>query len=71
MFLENLHIGSDPPHEVKVFIEAPIGGGPIKCELDKAAGMLVVDRFPYAPMRYAGDYGSSPRAIRIWNPASG
>ncbi len=60
MFLENLSIGSDPLHEVNVVIEVPIGGEPIKYELDKAAGMLVVDRFLYTPMRHPGNYGFIP-----------
>jgi len=45
MKLESLPVGSDPPHEVNAVIEVPIGGEPIKYEMHKAAGMLVVDRF--------------------------
>ena len=63
MFLEHLSIGSDPPREVNVVIEVPIGGEPIKYELDKAAGMLVVDRFLYTPMRYPGNYGFIPHTL--------
>ena len=37
MFLEHLPIGNDPPREVNVVIEVPIGGEPIKYELDKEA----------------------------------
>jgi len=63
MLLDNLPIGSDPPHEVNVVIEVPIGGEPIKYELDKAAGILVVDRFLYTPMRYPGNYGFIPHTL--------
>lgn len=63
MFLDKLSIGSDPPNEVNVVIEVPIGGEPIKYELDKAAGMLVVDRFLYTPMRYPGNYGFIPHTL--------
>jgi inorganic pyrophosphatase len=41
----------------------PIGGEPIKYELDKAAGTLVVDRFLHTPMRYPGNYGFVPHTL--------
>lgn len=63
MFLEHLPIGNDPPREVNVVIEVPIGGEPIKYELDKEACMLVVDRFLYTPMRYPGNYGFIPHTL--------
>ena len=63
MNLENLPIGSDPPHEVNAVIEVPIGGEPIKYEMHKGAGMLVVDRFLYTPMRYPGNYGFIPHTL--------
>ncbi len=37
MRLEALPIGSNPPHDVNVVIEVPIGGEPIKYEMDKAS----------------------------------
>ena len=40
-----------------MIIEVPIGGEPIKYEMDKEAGALVVDRFLYTSMRYPGNYG--------------
>ena len=63
MFLEAISIGEDPPREVNVVIEVPIGGEPIKYELDKKAGALVVDRFLYTPMRYPGNYGFIPHTL--------
>ena len=63
MRLEAIAIGNDPPNEVNVIIEVPIGGEPIKYEMDKAAGTLVVDRFLYTPMRYPGNYGFIPHTL--------
>ena len=56
-------IGRNPPEDVNVVIEVPIGGEPIKYELDKAAGTLVVDRFLYTAMRYPGNYGFVPHTL--------
>jgi inorganic pyrophosphatase len=63
MRLEAVKIGPNPPDEVNVVIEVPIGGEPIKYELDKAAGTLVVDRFLYTAMRYPGNYGFIPHTL--------
>lgn len=63
MRLDAISIGTNPPHEVNVVIEVPIGGEPIKYEMDKAAGTLVVDRFLYTPMRYPGNYGFIPHTL--------
>ena len=37
MRVDAVSIGSNPPHEVNVIIEVPVGGEPIKYELDKVA----------------------------------
>ena len=63
MRLEAVSIGADPPSEVNVVIEVPIGGEPIKYEMDKDAGALVVDRFLYTSMRYPGNYGFIPHTL--------
>ena len=42
-----IKIGNHPPDDVNTVIEVPIGGEPIKYEMDKEAGTLVVDRFRY------------------------
>jgi inorganic pyrophosphatase len=60
MNLDAVAIGNNPPAEVNVVIEVPIGGEPIKYEMDKKAGALVVDRFLYTAMRYPGNYGFIP-----------
>jgi inorganic pyrophosphatase len=46
-----------------VIVEVPVGGEPIKYEMDKAAGTLVVDRFLYTAMRYPGNYGFIPHTL--------
>ncbi|MGJ3261887.1 MAG: inorganic diphosphatase [Salinarimonas sp.] len=63
MRIDAVSIGKNPPHEVNVIVEVPIGGEPIKYELDKAAGTLVVDRFLYTSMRYPGNYGFVPHTL--------
>ena len=63
MRIDAISIGSNPPHEINVIVEVPIGGEPIKYEMDKAAGTLVVDRFLYTPMRYPGNYGFIPHTL--------
>ena len=63
MNLDAIAIGKNPPHDVNVVIEVPIGGEPIKYEMDKASGALVVDRFLYTAMRYPGNYGFIPHTL--------
>jgi inorganic pyrophosphatase len=63
MRLEAISIGKNPPNDVNVIIEVPIGGEPIKYEMDKEAGTLVVDRFLYTAMRYPGNYGFIPHTL--------
>jgi len=63
MRLDAIAIGTDPPREVNVVIEVPIGGEPIKYEMDKDAGALIVDRFLYTSMRYPGNYGFVPHTL--------
>src|SRR6201997_5119880 len=63
MRLDAISIGNNPPEDVNVVIEVPIGGEPIKYEMDKAAGTLVVDRFLHTPMRYPGNYGFIPHTL--------
>ena len=63
MRIDAIRIGNNPPDDVNVIIEVPIGGEPIKYEMDKAAGTLVVDRFLHTPMRYPGNYGFVPHTL--------
>jgi inorganic pyrophosphatase len=63
MLIDAISIGANPPDEVNVIVEVPVGGEPIKYELDKHAGTLVVDRFLYTSMRYPGNYGFVPHTL--------
>jgi inorganic pyrophosphatase len=63
MNLDAISYGDKAPEEVNVVIEVPIGGEPIKYEMDKASGALVVDRFLYTSMRYPGNYGFIPNTL--------
>ncbi|WP_274423333.1 inorganic diphosphatase [Chelativorans sp. YIM 93263] len=63
MRIEAISIGDNPPEDVNVIVEVPVGGQPIKYEMDKEAGTLVVDRFLYTPMTYPGNYGFVPHTL--------
>ena len=63
MRIEKIAVGKNPPEDVNVIVEVPIGGEPIKYELDKESGTLVVDRFLYTAMRYPGNYGFIPHTL--------
>ncbi len=63
MNLDAISYGDKAPEEVNVVIEVPIGGEPIKYEMDKASGALFVDRFLYTSMRYPGNYGFIPHTL--------
>jgi inorganic pyrophosphatase len=63
MNLDAIPIGKNPPEDVNVIVEVPLGGEPIKYELHKESGVLMVDRFLYTPMRYPGNYGFIPHTL--------
>ncbi|MBO6902987.1 MAG: inorganic diphosphatase [Rhizobiaceae bacterium] len=63
MRIDAISIGTNPPDDINVIIEVPVGGQPIKYEMDKDAGTLVVDRFLYTPMTYPGNYGFVPHTL--------
>ena len=42
MRIEAIPTGRNPPEDINVIIEVPIGGEPIKYEMDKASGALFV-----------------------------
>src|SRR5262245_23954461 len=55
--------GRNPPKDINVIIEIPLGGAPIKYELDKTSGALSVDRFLHTAMFYPGNYGFIPQTL--------
>lgn len=65
MRIDAISIGQSPPHDINVIVEVPVGGQPIKYELDKASGTMFVDRFLYTPMVYPGNYGFVPHTLSL------
>lgn len=63
MRIDAIDIGKNPPEDFNVIVEVPLGDEPIKYEMDKAAGTMVVDRFLYTAMRYPGNYGFIPHTL--------
>jgi inorganic pyrophosphatase len=58
-----ISVGPDPPKDIYAVIEIPLGGSPVKYELDKASGALMVDRFLHTAMFYPGNYGFIPQTL--------
>ena len=63
MRIDAIPIGISPPHDINVIVEVPIGGEPVKYEMDKASGAMFVDRILYTAMRYPGNYGFVPHTL--------
>jgi len=63
MELANIPVGVAPPRDVNVVVEIPLGGVPVKYEIDKQSGALFVDRFLHTAMYYPGNYGFIPHTL--------
>lgn len=63
MDLSRIDIGKNCPEEVNAIIEVPTCGAPVKYELDKDSGSLVVDRFLGTAMHYPCNYGFIPHTL--------
>ena len=63
MIIDNLPVGKDVPNNVNVIIEIPANATPVKYEVDKDSGALMVDRFMSAPMFYPANYGFVPHTL--------
>ena len=63
MNLDTIPAGKDAPNDVNVVIEIPAQGSPVKYELDKESGALVVDRFMPTAMYYPANYGFIPHTL--------
>lgn len=63
MDITQIPIGENPPYDVNAIIEIPMGGVPVKYELDKASGAMFVDRFLHTAMFYPGNYGFVPHTL--------
>jgi len=63
MDINKIKIGENAPYDVNVIIEIPIGGNPVKYELDKESGAVFVDRFLHTAMYYPCNYGFIPHTL--------
>lgn len=63
MRIDEIAVGKNAPDDINVIIEVPIGGEPVKYEMDKPSGTMFVDRFLYTSMRYPGNYGFIPHTL--------
>jgi inorganic pyrophosphatase len=63
MDISKIPVGQNAPWDVNVIIEIPMGGEPIKYEVDKASGALFVDRFLHTAMYYPCNYGFLPHTL--------
>lgn len=63
MSLHLVPTGEKSPEEVNVIIEIPMGGEPIKYEVDKKSGALFVDRILGTSMVYPCNYGYIPHTL--------
>ena len=63
MIIDRIPIGKNPPYDVNVIIEIPIGGVPVKYELDKESGAMYVYRFLHTAMYYPCNYGFIPHTL--------
>ena len=63
MDISKISIGENPPMDINVIIEVPLGGEPIKYEMDKDSGAMFVDRFLYTSMHYPCNYGFIPHTL--------
>lgn len=65
MDLSKIISGQNPPDDINVIVEVPLGGDPIKYEIDKASGAMFVDRYLYTEMRYPCNYGFVPHTLSL------
>lgn len=63
MNIEKISPGRDVPNDINVVIEIPAHSAPVKYEVDKDSGALLVDRFMGTAMFYPCDYGFIPNTL--------
>jgi len=63
MDITQISAGRNPPIDLHALIEIPVGGTPVKYELDKRSGAMFVDRFLHTAMFYPGNYGFIPQTL--------
>ena len=65
MDISKISIGKNVPEEINVIIEVPAGVAPVKYEMDKDSGAIVVDRFVQTAMHYPCNYGFIPHTLSL------
>jgi len=63
MNFDNIPAGKDLPNDIYVAIEIPANSSPVKYEIDKDMGAVLVDRFMATPMFYPANYGFIPNTL--------
>jgi len=63
MSLKEVSAGRKVPDDINVVIEIPSRSDPVKYEVDKASGLVMVDRFVATSMQYPCDYGFVPQTL--------
>jgi inorganic pyrophosphatase len=63
MSVDRVATGRAVPDDVNVVVEIPMNGPPVKYELDKSTGAMMVDRFMSTAMYYPCNYGYIPQTL--------
>jgi inorganic pyrophosphatase len=63
MNFDQIPAGKSLPDDIYVVIEIPANSSPIKYEIDKDMGAVLVDRFMATPMFYPANYGFVPHTL--------
>ncbi|WP_337996382.1 inorganic diphosphatase [Oleispirillum naphthae] len=63
MNIDKIPLGKNPPHDVNVLVEVSLLADPVKYELDKESGAMMVDRFLHTAMHYPCNYGFVPHTL--------
>ena len=63
MSINDIPAGKNIPDEINVIIEIPANSDPVKYEVDKDTGALMVDRFMATAMFYPCNYGYIPNTL--------
>jgi|TARA_B110000093_G_scaffold150772_1_gene164930 inorganic pyrophosphatase len=63
MSINDIPAGKNLPDEINVIIEIPANSDPVKYEVDKDTGALMVDRFMATAMFYPCNYGYIPNTL--------
>jgi inorganic pyrophosphatase len=63
MNVDKISVGKGAPDNINVIIEVPMNADPVKYEMDKDSGAILVDRFVATPMYYPCNYGFVPHTL--------